>query len=221
MLRSILLAALPAALACGASAQTTSTATHHTAAHTAARRAAPCAEPKPFTPAGLPPAVGKVQTAYSLRYIDTAVGTGEIAPAHGFFTVNYIGWLASNGTKFDSSYDRHEPATFPVGAHRIIPGWDTGFEGMHVGGKRRLFIPWQLAYGERGAPQGKIGPKADLIFDVELVAVSDKPPAPKAPPAAPAAPAARPATPTPPAAAPSAPAATTPPPPAATQPAAK
>jgi peptidylprolyl isomerase len=138
--------------------------------------------------------VGIPKTLYALRYVDTVVGTGPLAESTvlgtseadskiKWYTVKYTGWL-TNGTKFDSSYDHPgaEPITFPAGAHRVIPGWDTGFQGMHVGGKRRLFIPYQLAYGEAGRPP-HIPAKSDLIFDIELVSVSDTPPAPKAPPA--------------------------------------
>jgi peptidylprolyl isomerase len=130
----------------------------------------------------IPPVHGLLHTAYSLKYIDTKIGTGELATTKKFYTVKYTGWLASNGTKFDSSYDHPgaEPIVFPVGAHRVIPGWDTGFAGMHIGGKRRLFIPYQLAYGELGRPP-VIPPKSNLIFDIELVSMSDKPPAPKPP----------------------------------------
>jgi peptidylprolyl isomerase len=117
---------------------------------------------------------------YSLKYIDTKVGTGPLAEPHKFYTVNYTGWF-TDGTKFDSSFDHtpKEPITFPYGAQRVIIGWDTGFEGMRVGGKRRLYVPYQLAYGLLGRPP-KMGPKANLIFDVELVSQSDKPPAPPA-----------------------------------------
>ncbi len=101
-----------------------------------------------------------------------------------FLTVQYTGWLASNGQKFDSSVDRNEPFTFQQGAHRVIPGWDQGLNGMRIGGKRRLFIPWQLAYGELG--RGPIPPKADLIFDVELLAASPEPPEVPVPPTPPA-----------------------------------
>lgn len=134
-------------------------------------------------PKNIPPAHGVMHTAYALKYIDTKIGTGELAKPNMFYTVHYTGWLASNGTKFDSSVDRGSPFTFPVGAHRVIPGWDTGFEGMRIGGKRRLFIPYQLAYGESG--RGPIPPKADLIFDVELISTSETPSAPPTPPAAP------------------------------------
>ena len=197
-----LLAALsPAALPATATAQTTTakpattttksatTATHHTTATT--------------TPPNIPKVVGIPKIAYALRYVDVVTGTGPLATSSvlgtseadskiKWYTVKYTGWL-TDGTKFDSSYDHPgaEPITFPAGAHRVIPGWDTGFQGMHVGGKRRLFIPYQLAYGEAGRPP-HIPAKSDLIFDIELVSISDTPPAPKAPPAAPANPTAAP-----------------------------
>ena len=130
-------------------------------------------------PPNIPKVVGLSKPLYSLKYIDTKVGTGELATPQKFYTVHYTGWLAKDGTKFDSSFDHpdKQPITFPYGAHRVIPGWDTGFEGMKIGGKRRLFIPWQLAYGDAGRPP-VIPAKADLIFDIELVTISDKPPAP-------------------------------------------
>ena len=84
--------------------------------------------------------------------------------------MHYTGWL-KNGKKFDSSLDRKEPITFMLGAHQVITGWDTGFQGMRVGGKRRLIIPYQLAYGEAG--RSEIPPRADLTFDIELVGVGD------------------------------------------------
>jgi peptidylprolyl isomerase len=122
----------------------------------------------------------KPQT-FSLGYVDTEVGSGPLAEPHKWYTVHYTGYLL-DGTKFDSSVDRGEPISFPYGAHRVIEGWDTGFEGMHVGGKRRLFVPYQLAYGENGR-QG-IPPRAELVFDVQLIAQSDAQPKPATPPAA-------------------------------------
>ena len=86
-------------------------------------------------------------------------------------TVNYIGTL-TNGTKFDSSYDRGTPYVFQVGAGRVIAGWDQGVPGMKVGGKRRLTIPADLAYGSRG--QGVIPPNATLLFDIDLVSIAGK-----------------------------------------------
>jgi peptidylprolyl isomerase len=148
-------------------------------------------------PANIPRVAGIAKPLYSLRYTDVLIGKGPLAPPSilgtsqatskiQFYTVRYTGWLAKDGTKFDSSYDHPggEPFPFPFGVHRVIPGWDTGFEGMHIGGKRRLFIPWQLAYGESGHPP-VIPARADLIFDIELVSTSDKPPAPKNAPAPP------------------------------------
>lgn len=126
----------------------------------------------------MPAATGPVEPLYTLRYIDLKVGTGELAKtsAQGaivFYTVHYTGWLA-DGTKFDSSVDRNEPFVFPVGAKRVITAWDTGFEGMRVGGKRRLIVPYQLAYGVPGSPP-VIPSKATLIFDVELLGQGDTP----------------------------------------------
>jgi peptidylprolyl isomerase len=166
--------------------------THHTTTTTHRRSATPCpaANPLPALPAGIPPATGKVESALALRYIDIKPGDGAEAQPGQFYTVHYTGWLASDGTKFDSSVDRNEPFTFQQGTHGVIPGWDYGFAGMHVGGKRRLFIPYQLAYGERGRPP-VMPPKSDLIFDIELLAASDTPPppAPEPPPPPPAEPA--------------------------------
>ena len=142
-----------------------------------------------LNPADNPPGVPSVHAApkvlYSLRYVDITPGTGELVPPQKFYTVRYTGWL-TDGTKFDSSYDHpgQEPITFFDGAHRVIPGWDTGFTGMRVGGKRRLYIPYQLAYGESGR-EGAIPPRADLIFDIELVSFSDTPKPPAAAPAPP------------------------------------
>ncbi len=155
--------------------------THHAATTATAKTAA----------AGPPKVVGVPHTMYSLKYIDTKIGTGPLAEPRKYYTVNYTGYFP-DGTKFDSSLDRKEPFTFPYGAHRVIIGWDTGFEGMHVGGKRRLFVPYQLAYGPLGNPP-RMPAKANLIFDVELISFSDTPPAPPTPPAAPKAVPAKPA----------------------------
>ena len=82
--------------------------------------------------------------------------------------VNYTGYL-DNGTKFDSSIDRGQPFEFILGAGQVIPGWDEGIASMHIGGKRKLIIPPNLAYGANG--QGPIPPNARLTFDVELLAI--------------------------------------------------
>ena len=132
---------------------------------------------------------------FSLDYVDTKVGTGPLAEPHKWYTVHYTGYLV-DGTKFDSSVDRGQPISFPYGAHRVIEGWDTGFEGMRIGGRRRLYVPYQLAYGEQGH-QGGIPPKAELVFDVELVAQSDTQPTPPKPPTPPTPPAGASAQPSP------------------------
>jgi peptidylprolyl isomerase len=146
------------------------------------------------------------RTTYSLIYVDTQVGTGPVAQSGKFLTVHYTGYLA-DGKKFDSSVDRGQPITFPYGRHRVIQGWDTGFEGMRVGGKRRLYIPYQLAYGETGRPP-IIPAKAELVFDVQFIGQSDEMPKPTVPfrRSGPAQPAAKPATPAQPAPKPATPA---------------
>ncbi len=128
-------------------------------------------------PPNIPVVKGIPKTAFALKYIDAKIGAGELAKPGIKYTVHYTGWL-HDGTKFDSSVDRGQPFEFTQGRHMVIPGWDEGFDGMRVGGKRRLFIPWQLAYGAAG--RGPIPPKADLIFDIELIAQLD----PNAPPPA-------------------------------------
>jgi peptidylprolyl isomerase len=116
-------------------------------------------------------------TSFTLAYVDTKVGTGELAAPHKWYSIHYTGYLV-DGTKFDSSLDRGEPINVQYGQRKVIIGWDTGFDGMRIGGKRRLFIPFQLAYGPQGKPP-TIPAQAELIFDVELVAQSDTEPAPK------------------------------------------
>lgn len=152
---------------------------------------------------GVPAVKGLKKTAFSLQYQEIKVGTGAVAEPNKLYKVHYTGWLASDGKKFDSSYDHRspvldkdkkpvldadgkpqlgdpQPLTFPQGYGRLIPGWDQGFYGMKIGGQRRLFIPWQLAYGAKGRPgpdaaHPVIPPNADLIFDVELLDVTDMP----------------------------------------------
>jgi FKBP-type peptidyl-prolyl cis-trans isomerase len=111
----------------------------------------------------------EVTTSSGLQYVDLVVGDGDVAVAGKSVTVHYTGWL-ENGKKFDSSFDRGQPFSFPLGAGRVIKGWDEGVQGMKVGGKRKLTIPPGLGYGARGAG-GVIPPHATLIFDVELLKV--------------------------------------------------
>ena len=110
-----------------------------------------------------------MKTPSGLEYTETEAGTGAQAAAGKTVSVHYTGKL-TNGKVFDSSYTRGEPITFPLGAGRVIKGWDEGIALMKVGGKATLTIPPSLGYGERGAG-GVIPPNATLIFDVELVSV--------------------------------------------------
>src|SRR2546427_1315536 len=130
----------------------------------------------PKMPAPVPEAAGKIAEIATLRFIEIKVGDGAVAAPAQEYTVHYTGWLR-DGTRFDSSVDK-QPLKFVQGRRQVIPGWEIGFEGMKVGGKRRLFVPYQLAYGELG--RGKIPPKAELIFDVELLDVGDVPAVPPA-----------------------------------------
>jgi hypothetical protein len=123
---------------------------------------------------GNPSAPAKVNgqpttTASGLQYWDNVVGTGATATPGSMVRVHYSGFLTT-GAKFDSSRDRGEPFSFPLGAGQVIKGWDEGVAGMKVGGQRQLRIPPNLGYGAAGAG-GAIPPNATLIFDVELLGV--------------------------------------------------
>lgn len=121
-------------------------------------------------------AVAMTENITELKKIDTQVGTGREAEPGFNVTVHYTGWLYDpaakdgKGKKFDSSLDRNQPFNFFLGGGQVIQGWDEGFAGMKVGGKRTLIIPSEMGYGARGAG-GVIPPNANLIFDVELLGV--------------------------------------------------
>jgi peptidylprolyl isomerase len=121
-----------------------------------------------------PAQTGKTMTTASgLQITDSKVGVGATPKTGQTCVMHYTGWLYENGQKgkkFDSSVDRGEPFEFPIGAGRVIKGWDEGVATMKVGGKRTLVIPPALGYGARGAG-GVIPPNATLIFEVELLGV--------------------------------------------------
>ncbi len=108
-----------------------------------------------------------VTTPSGLQYTDEVVGSGASPRAGQTVTVHYTGWL-TDGKKFDSSVDRGQPFQFQIGQGQVIKGWDEGVMSMKVGGKRKLVIPPDLAYGRNGHP-GAIPPNATLVFDVQLL----------------------------------------------------
>lgn len=123
---------------------------------------APAAPPAPVT---------------ELQKIDLHVAPGEGISQGQVAVVHYTGWLhdpgapETKGTKFDSSRDRGQPFRFTIGSGQVIKGWEEGVQGMRIGSQRRLVIPSDLAYGERGAGGGVIPPGATLVFDVELLGI--------------------------------------------------
>lgn len=199
-MKPVLLAALLVSAAAVATAQTAST----PAAKPVARPAASAASGIKLPP-GVPPARGILKTAFALKYQDVKLGTGAVAEPNKVYTLHYTVWLAADGRKLDSSYDHPpspvydenlkpvmgpdgkpkqapaQPFRFLQGSGRgAMPGLDLGVDGMKIGGKRRIFVPWQLAYGAKGRPgpdaaHPGVPPKADLIFDFELMGVNDVP----------------------------------------------
>lgn len=123
-----------------------------------------------------PKAMADVPAVQTLQITDITLGEGAVAEKGKTIVVHYTGWLYESGlpdnkgSKFDSSVDRGDPFVFPLGAGRVIQGWDEGFAGMRVGGSRMIVIPPDMGYGARGAG-GAIPPNATLIFDVELLDV--------------------------------------------------
>lgn len=119
-------------------------------------------KPEVDFPGGEPPAGLEIKEIWE--------GDGAVAKAGDFVSVHYVGVAFSTGEEFDSSWNRGEPLKFPLGAGRVIQGWDQGVQGMKVGGRRQLIIPAHLAYGDRGAGAA-IAPGETLIFVQDLVAV--------------------------------------------------
>lgn len=129
---------------------------------------------QPTAEAGIPVVPGDtVTTASGLKYLVITEGTGAAPAAGNLVVAHYTGWL-TDGTKFDSSRDRGQPFSFPLGQGRVIRGWDEGIALMKVGDRRLFIIPPELGYGERGAG-GAIPPGATLVFDVELLDIQAAP----------------------------------------------
>ena len=126
---------------------------------------------------GPPPVAGEPTFSETgLGIIDIEAGSGETPETGELVVVHYTGWLSEDGTKFDSSLDRGTPFEFVLGLGQVITGWDEGLGTMNVGGKRRLIIPSELAYGEEGS--SSIPPDSELTFDIELLEIKEAPESP-------------------------------------------
>jgi FKBP-type peptidyl-prolyl cis-trans isomerase len=130
--------------------------------------APPSAEP-PRDPHTVQPTAPAERAPAKLDITDLSVGSGAEAKSGDRVRVHYTGTLL-DGSKFDSSRDRNDPFTFKLGVGQVIKGWDQGVAGMKVGGRRKLVIPPELGYGDRGAGE-RIPPKSTLVFDVELLGI--------------------------------------------------
>ena len=199
----------------------TSTAPKSTPAASAAPKTTSSTAPAPAPWIKLPPGVkpvphGPVKTvSFVVHYEDLVVGKGAVGESGKLWHLKYTGWRTADGVQFDTWEDHKQPvrgpdgkpvmdtdgkpkmeaqpAALPQGLGGVIPGFDAGLAGMRIGGQRRIFIPWQLAYGLRDQPARPspaagvpgfpgIPPKSDLIFDVELVDVTEMPARPAMPP---------------------------------------
>jgi FKBP-type peptidyl-prolyl cis-trans isomerase len=154
------------------SSATTSSAGAMTTPPPAASEPAPASTPAPSDAAALPGAAGTGhmhKLASGLQFDDLVVGSGKMAEPGMSVSVNYRGFLL-DGTPFDNSYDRGQPLVFQIGAGQMISGFDEGVRGMRIGGKRKLKIPADMAYGAAGRPP-VIPPNSTLVFDMELLDV--------------------------------------------------
>ena len=163
-IRLIAVALIATSIGCKKTDQSSST----TPASTPETSAPQATTPNPSSSATSMPSGSEVKMPSGLVYVDVKVGDGALAEGGKRVSVHYTGWL-TDGTKFDSSVDRNEPFMFELGSGQVIRGWDEGVKGMRVGGKRKLTIPSDLAYGPEG--RGPIPANATLIFDVELLDV--------------------------------------------------
>jgi peptidylprolyl isomerase len=171
-MRRLLLCCAVLLAACGGSAKKDETAATPTA--TSTPTAAPVGKVKVTGALGAKPKVTitpiNATPPAELQIKDIAKGHGKRARAGETVTVQYDGVLYANGTEFDASWDRGQPLSFPLGAGRVIPGWDKGVVGMKVGGRRVLTIPPDLAYGAQGG--GPIPPNSTLVFVVDMLKIS-------------------------------------------------
>lgn len=164
----IVIAAL-ALTACGADTTSTPTAQPTGAAASGSCTPAPSGSGTSSGADSFSTSVCLISSPDGLKYGDIVTGTGATPQSGQMVTVQYTGWL-NNGTVFDSSRNPGRgPFSFAIGTGAVISGWDEGVATIHVGGKRRLVIPPQLAYGSQG--QGPIPPNATLTFDVQLLSV--------------------------------------------------
>lgn len=157
---------------CRESSEKTGTMTEQSTSASATPAPSTATTTTPAAPAlpGLP-GTGKVhKLADGLQYDDLVVGSGTMAEPGMNVSISYTGYLL-DGTKFDSTQDHGgDPLKFQVASGQMIQGFDEGVRGMRIGGKRKLQIPWAMAYGEAGRPP-VIPPKANLVFDIELLDV--------------------------------------------------
>src|SRR5262245_11655428 len=166
------LALATALVGCNESSEKTSSKSEQSTTATATTPVTTTPSDAATTPAlpGAPASGGKVhKLASGLQYDDLVVGSGKMAEAGTNVSIHYTGWLL-DGTEFDSSLKSGQPLKFQIAGGQMIQGFDEGVRGMRIGGKRKLRIPWQMAYGAEGRPP-VIPPRADLVFDIELLDV--------------------------------------------------